>query len=71
MIKEGQVYKEINNPEFRQVDKRKFVITRIEFISAYVVYEDGETDTVGLRYVEGDCKLVKEYKSWKEAVSEL
>lgn len=70
-IKIGQMYVEKESPSYREVDKRKFVISNIDFICAHVIFEDGKTDVCGLRYIEEDCQLIKDFDNLKDALQEL
>lgn len=69
MIKPGQIYKEINAPQFRKPNAKPFLITHVYFTSASILYPDGKTSSGGLDWIKGDCELIKEFSSWEEAIT--
>lgn len=71
MIKPGQIYREINAPQYRKPDKRPFVITKIYFTSVYILFGDGDGKRVGFDWIKGDCELLAEFDTWQEALSHL
>lgn len=68
-IKVGQIYKEKQLPYWRAGRCDTFVISDQNFNSLCLIYKDGTVQGGSLDWVKGDCELIAEYPSWREAVN--
>ena len=67
-IKVGQIYKE-ELPYWRKYESNVFVVSSIDY-TACIIHKDGTVDRdVGTKWIKEDCKLIKEYPTWQEAVN--
>lgn len=72
MIKQGQIYKEKNPPQWRKHEGSIFAIIKDVNPTGRmcgIIYKNGTAEDVGERWINADCELVAEYPTWQEAVS--
>ena len=68
MIKPGQIYREKIAPSWRKYPVETFLVTNVEY-SISIIHIDGKTEFVGWEWIKGDCELIAEYPTWREAVN--
>ena len=59
--------------EIREREGFKFVISKIYGTSfgdrAFIVYDDGYTESIEAKFLENNSTLIAEYPTWQEAVN--
>lgn len=64
MVKTGQI---------RKRDELIFVVTNVygTFFGdrAYIIYTQGDAETLGCGYIDDNSALIAEYSTWQEAVN--